>query len=233
MKKIFPGIDDLLSWVGDDEEKNGRPRSFIEEHPKLCIESLKAFKKKYYPEDKNNPKGKGKPLGAKFSERVFSYWLYKEVEEFDPTIESQKELVIKLPFIKPLTQLGNPENEVKIKKTPDLYLQYNNRKILVEFKTNIDMVEKDLYKFWLYKRHGNPDKEILFFIWEGEDNRFYKRGNRSESQYHSMLRLAVRDTIDEFVYFPIAENFDKEVLNHALEKLRSFLGVCPGFSNVK
>ena len=207
VKPKFKNIDDFLDYVGGNDDA----KYFISQYPQIGIDSLKAFKRKYYED---------RPLGAKFSERVFSYWLYKEVEEFSPTIERQKKLEIKLP----LEPSGVSENEVNIKKTPDLYLQYNNRKILVEFKTNIDMVEKDLYKFCLYKEYGDSDKEVLFFIWEREDNRFYKRGKRPESQYHSMLRLAVDDSvIDEFVYFPIAEELDEEVLNDALEKLRSFL----------
>ena len=203
----FHTIDDFRKrYVADNKIAN----QFVTDNNQISVLSLKAFKDKYY--------SKKPSLGSSFSERVFSYWLYKEVEQFTPlVIRTQEILLITLP-------LGT---EVQVKKSVDLSLEYNNGKTFIEFKTNIDMIEKDLYKFYLHHRFSKDEQsKKLLFVWESTDSRFYKSG--SDSQYFSLLNLALQDrVIDEFIYLPIDPDdpLNEDFLVKELGKLKNFLTI--------
>jgi len=55
---------------------NRLAKKFLEKHRCLSVASLRKFAEKY-------EKNKGSEGGAKFSERVFSYWIAKELFEYD------------------------------------------------------------------------------------------------------------------------------------------------------
>jgi len=202
MKELAVDDDGVAKYIAGNNEA----RQFLAQNQRLCVASLRAFKEKYYS-------GKSS-LGAKFSERVFIYWLYKEVERFSPTVRPQD----KLPLILQLR-----DGEAEMEKRVDLSLEYGGRKIIVELKTNIDMIEKDLYKLYLCHRFGpNEHIEKVLLVWEVKDNRFNRGG--TDSQYYSLIKLAQHDgVLDKFIYLPIEPESEGGFLEEQLDELRSFL----------
>jgi len=107
--KEFRNIDDFTT---DYVAQNSDACQFVEQYPRLGIKTLLAFSENYYSGKKSK--------GAKFSERVFSYWLYKEIEHLNPLVRTQDNLS----FILPL------EEKPKINKPVDFSFVCQQTKIL-------------------------------------------------------------------------------------------------------
>ena len=110
--------------------RNSHAESFVKNHKVLTVNSFFDFSKWYWDKSKFGPKG----AGSKFSERVFASWVYNHLEG-DKELE-EISMQHKMPLIVP-----------GVKKQVDLYLKTQRGSLLIEFKCNIDMVEKDLFKF--------------------------------------------------------------------------------------
>lgn len=208
----FNAIDDLVRGY---VSQNADACCFVKRHNYLCLKSFKEFLEIYY---RNN-----KSLGAKFSERVFSYWLYNyfkdfeyfKNERFSPSIRVQEQVEIKMALER--------DCPIITKRFDVCLLANSKRVVLIEFKANIDMVEKDLYKFYLLNRFYE-DKNIkkVFLIFENENNAFNRRNQ--PGHYLSLLELAKEDKIiDEFIYLP---GNDGNYLENQIKKIPKIFSSC-------
>ncbi|MCX5718219.1 MAG: hypothetical protein NTW44_07985 [Nitrospirae bacterium] len=101
-----------------------------------------------------------------------------------------------------------------IKKDADLFIKSNRNEIIIEFKCNIDMIEKDLFKLMLAPRKY---KKILF-IWEKRDNSKKAKSDK-ESSYITILKYAKeKKWIDEYFYFPLLGKNGRKVAPSRLKK---------------
>lgn len=188
--------DDLRKYVNQNDEAG----QFLKKNRELSPKSFGKFAVKY------NDLGKQRG-GAKFSERIFTSWTTAVLREAN--------------FPGPVSihhtySIGNIECDDRspLEKRIDFYFQSGKRKVCIEFKCNIDNIEKDLYKFWLIKRNGqNPDVVTVLLIWEAEDHWEYKKGGLS--QYAKLLQDAEGNKIlNAYFYLPqgndakIEENID-------------------------
>ena len=107
-----------------------------------------------------------------------------------------------------------------VSKLFDLYLKKtNNSSALIEFKCNIDMIEKDLFKFIYCKTESNK----VLFIWEVFDHRKTASGN--PSSYLKMLEYFERNKNIKYFYFPLLRDKkdkqdipDEEITKESLMK---------------
>lgn len=151
---------------------------FVTEHPTISAESFQAFNDWYWAEE--FPRG----AGAKFSERVFTYWIYKAVKDMQPKVFTHYQCKLIIPTVI---------------KDVDLYIETTRSKTLIEFKCNIDMIEKDLFKLM----HLNePKKRKCLFIWEVYDNS--KNRHDEDSSYMKLLKFFSDDKYGiDYFYFPL------------------------------
>ncbi len=184
--------------------QNDDALKFVNDYPLLTFESLLIFGKVY-----GCGKNRAGKLGSKFSERVFSYWIFNEIKQFNPIVKTQAKIFL-------------PLNNRQVRKDVDLSCEYCDTQYLIEFKANLDMVEKDLFKFWLFQELGQHDNSIkLMYIWECGDGRFDKNGE--DNQYLSLLKYARdRKIIDEFFYFPMDSGL-VDFLKAQIESLKYWL----------
>jgi len=150
-----------------------------------------------------------KTAGAKFSERVFSYWTIKEL------LKNNVSLSVK---IHDNIQISIGDDSIT--KKIDFSFQKNcgSRVYYIEFKCNIDMIEKDLYKFYLMKCYNSNHNFVTsMFIWERSDSRSYARGGLS--QYALLLKDAkTNGFLDEYFFFPIYDRKEECILNERIEQ---------------
>lgn len=179
----------------------------------LSVDSLRAFAERY-----NNLQRRG---GAKFSERVFIYWTVKKLLQNNVSLNVKIHDKFNIPIL-PV------EENIEVPKIIDFSFQCNNSsRVYIEFKCNIDMVEKDLYKFYLMKRNNhNPSIITSIFIWERVDHWKYANGNHG--QYALLLNDAkVKGSLDEFFYFPVYDRNNKyindEIIEHKINIFSNFL----------
>lgn len=202
-----------LTELWDDyASKNELAKSFLsnETHCCLSVPSLTKFAKIY-------EENKGRGAGAKFSERVFSYWIAKELFEYNVPLKVRIDDEISI-------ELSGEIGSIP-KKIDFSFKRGSGPRVYIEFKCNIDMVEKDLYKFYLMKR---DDDEIVtsIFIWERSDNWEYAKGG--PSQYARLLEDAqASGFLDRYFYFPIYDRNEESILDGRIElgiaKLSEFL----------
>lgn len=160
--------------------RNSHAESFVKNHKVLTVNSFFEFSKWYWDKSKFGPKG----AGSKFSERVFASWVYNHLEG-DKELE-EISMQHKMPLIVP-----------GVKKQVDLYLKTQRGSLLIEFKCNIDMVEKDLFKFSLSKSKS----EKVIFIWEMQDNMYSANGD--DSSYLKLLKYFKKKYNIYYFYFPV------------------------------
>jgi hypothetical protein len=182
-------FENLKEMKDEYINQNALARIFLQDRKILSINSLCAFFRKYEEKDKNGKK-KG---SASFSERVFSYWTMKILN--GKPCETHYS-----------TQNGQPL--VHNKKFDFFFEGKGKKKVFIEFKCNVDNIEKDLYKFWLLKRdRDKADKNIItaLVIWEGNDNSKRKKIDE-DSSYMKLLKDASvkkRNILNKYFYFPI------------------------------
>ena len=110
--------------------RNELAKKFLKDHQLLSYDYLCAFAKMYEKRDV----GGRKQGSAKFSERVFSYWTMKIIKE------------------KTCNTHYSPKNVQLLCSNMrfDFFFESErNKRVFIEFKCNIDNIEKDLYKFFL------------------------------------------------------------------------------------
>jgi hypothetical protein len=130
--------------------------------------------------------------GSAFSERVFSYWIMKILLDanFTPPFFVHKEIDV---------VLGYGQNTPVRKKIDFSFNRNNGNPVFIELKCNIDLIEKDLYKFFLMQSH-NVNGEKLILIWEDEDRR--QDQNQQPNQYIRLLNDAKHSSyLNEYFYF--------------------------------
>jgi hypothetical protein len=171
---------------------------FLQIYPEFSEEAAQAFMKKYYL------KGLGGSLGSKFSERVFRSWILKALEE--KVYEPVKRKSFKFSLIldgKVITDNKKPDMYIKRKE--------DNKEILVEFKCDIDNIEKDLFKLYF---SDEKFKKILF-VWENWDNGESTKGGKGS--YLKILEAFQGQHNIDFVYMPI---FKDKKMTDIKEKLK-------------
>ena len=175
---------------------NRLAKNFLERHRCLSVASLREFAEKY---EKNK---RGSEGGAKFSERVFSYWIAKELFEYDASsrvrIHDNREIRL--------------HDKTTVDKRIDFSFQRGSGpRVYIEFKCNIDMVEKDLFKFYLMKRN-KCEIVTSIFIWERCDKWEYAKGG--PSQYARLLEdTQAHGFLDEYFYFPIYDRNEEHIVD--------------------
>ena len=160
--------------------KNTHAVSFVNKHDVLTVKSFIKFSEWYWDENKFGPKG----AGAKFSERVFASWVYNYLNRSKVLKE------ISMQHKMPLKVEG-------VEKQVDLYIKTSGGSSLIEFKCNIDMVEKDLFKFSLSKSKS----EKVIFIWEMPDKMYSSKGE--DSSYLKLLKYFKKEYGIHYFYFPV------------------------------
>jgi len=195
-------------YINNNELANG----FLNNHNNqaLSYNSLRAFAGLYEERDQN-----GRRMGsAGFSERVFSYWTMRQLENngnYTPVdIQYNHEI-----------ELRDDEDILgTVRKRFDFsFVGLDDRRIIIEFKCNIDNVEKDLYKFYLLKRENlNANRFVTaLLVWEVENNWLDRNGNLG--QYARLIRDAkVSGFLDEYFYFAVEDdeqNIDQEIRGYA------------------
>jgi len=181
----------------------------------LTYKSLRAFFDEYETAKKNGKK----EGGAKFSERVFSYWTMKNLKKNGsyPEVTIQHRHQIKLHSIK-------GEEAYVTKKFDFSFEGATNKKVFIEFKCNIDNIEKDLYKFFLLKGDKSIKNSVTaIVIFEGEDNWKNKRkkNNGELSGYAKLLQDSkAKELLDEYFYFPIN---NKRKATKGIKSYKNFL----------
>ena len=119
-----------------------------------------------------------------------------------------------------------------ITKYPDFVIRSDKSKIYVEVKKNIDLVEKDIFKYILL-REGKEEngmdtdagEKVLEVIWEYDDHSRSKEGNKGH--YHTILEFAKqRGWIDHFTYLYVCDSkgsLAEEDYENRIEELARFL----------
>jgi hypothetical protein len=178
-------------------QQNEQSRLFLQNYPELCADSFFKFEEEYYK--KMNEKDKS--AGSKFSERVFTQWIYNVVKDLSPTLIPQAKLE--------LASEG-------VQKQIDLHLMLRNKDhFLIEFKCNIDMIEKDIFKF-IYLKQTNAKK--LMFIWESVDS---SRSRHNDfCSYIKILDFFKKNNGIEYFYFPLWQKNGKTYLKYDAETLQ-------------
>jgi hypothetical protein len=150
-----------------------------------------------------------KYTGAKTSERFFQIFLCHILESLNcqPTITRHH----------PLNIMLDAEREIEKRCRIDLRIDMNATTIFIELKKNIDLIEKDLFKWFLITKEPSVQRHHkLQIIWEREDRSRDKRSGKP-NQYQQLLKYAVLNGwIDDYFYLTY-DTFDDTV-----RKLRDF-----------
>ena len=163
-------------------KKNKEAYEFVAKYPDFTASAFKKFEEWYWDESKFDGKGGG----SKFSERVFSFWIYNFLNSNNTSFE-----------IKPQSKF--PLVIDGVTKQVDLHLLTNNGSSLIEFKCNIDMIEKDIFKFIYSDLEANK----IIFIWEVCDNS--KAANGEDSSYLKILKHFKSVSNINYFYFPLMD----------------------------
>ncbi|MFA5386762.1 MAG: hypothetical protein WC297_03815 [Candidatus Paceibacterota bacterium] len=165
------------------EKENGPTKTFLKKYGELSEKSLLAFFDEHYKKDKSN----NRIRSSSFSDRVFAWW----------TMQFLNDKVCNAPYS------PKDDNPLVSNKKFDFFFEgRGKKKVFIEFKKNIDNIEKDLFKFWLLNGAGT-DKNIItaLVVWEENDNSTYKNGDRSS--YINILKHAKKaEFLTEYFYLP-------------------------------
>ena len=180
-------------------DNNEQAKLFLQKFPILSAESFFEFGEEYYING---------PAGSKFSERVFTQWIHNAVEKLSPQLitQSKLELIVE-----------------GVKKEVDLQLILRGTDhFLIEFKCNIDMIEKDIFKF-IFLSNKTAKKSI--FIWEYTD--FSQSRDNTDSSYLKILNyFKINYNIDYF-YFPLhkkdGKRYDQDALQQKIDTFIDYL----------
>ena len=147
---------------------------------------FEEFKEEFFIPKYNRDHGK-----SKYSEQVFMRF----IEKLAPQTKCDRHFKLEITL----------ENSSKrIGKDIDIYFETLNSVFLVEIKKNIDLVEKDLFKWFLMKNCGweqrnnqNPNGKKykkVELIWE-------EKPQSDDCQYLRLLKYAERQNwIDRYIY---------------------------------
>lgn len=179
----------LNEWKRIFENKPDISSNFSEE------KSFKKFVRLYLEKYRKN-------IGmSKVSEPYFRLFISELIKDLDHVKVEPKHHRIELPNFK------------NVKKSFDIAVEINNVNFLIELKKNIDMIEKDIFK-WILIKDEKKYKKIQI-IWEQEDRSLNK--DRRPNQYMQFLDYAKdKGWIDDYFYF-LPTNFESEK-----ERLRRF-----------
>ncbi len=153
------------------------------------FETFKKFFELYYPKDKI----KGRQLSA-FSERFFMLFLADLFKKWD-----------KIKYQRKLTLEKLSENGDDTYKFVDMAIIINSKEFLIDFKMNIDLVEKDLFKGYLIKRKKleGSKKKLKYFLIIFEKKDDSKNKNTRDSQSLQLLKHGKKEgLISDYFYFP-------------------------------
>ena len=173
----FDSLHKLRSHI---EEGNRNVGNFLKEkeNTELNANSFGTFVKEY-----EHLKGQ-EQSGSKFSERIFAYWIMRELEE-GVTLTLHEKIEIS-----PIAEGTSKGLEASVPKVIDYFINgKDNAGVFIELKKNIDNIEKDLYKFYLMKKSKYSDSNTVLLIWENEDH-WKDRKSGNLSQYAILLEDA-------------------------------------------
>ena len=174
--------------IHDYVNENLIAQNFIQKHECLTECNLIDFEREYAL--------KGKEGGAKFSERVFAYWLYVEFNKIE---QSQIEYI---PHFRKLTRIDG------VSKNYDFVVKTQRATNIFEFKCNIDMVEKDIFKFFI----SDPNANRILLIWEAFDNSL--TSSCEEGSYLKLLKFAKsNEWLTDYFYLPVYKDRLKKNVN--------------------
>ncbi|PKL48462.1 MAG: hypothetical protein CVV39_04350, partial [Planctomycetes bacterium HGW-Planctomycetes-1] len=144
-----------------------------------------------------------------FSERVFACWIMDEHM-------SGKNFKV-LPTVQDDIKVLNGTVNKRIDFSYEGTKRQRKFKVLIEFKCNIDLIEKDLYKFYLIPRCVKKLQIIkCLFIWEWKDNWTDKNGQ--PSSYAKLLEHAQRKGfLNQYFYFSPSMTFPHLLYHYELE----------------
>lgn len=150
------------------------------------------------------------------------------------SLMEQEELSFRIAYRGFPVQLALPglKRQNIIKKIFDFaILSDDNTLLIADVKTNIDLVEKDLYKLFLLSEaelieypvlNSKPkDLKTLQSIWEGDGNNRWSKDPRSLSHEAALIELAkIKGHLDEYLYVPFN---DEAFVKDQLSKVRTWL----------
>lgn len=181
-------------------------RNFLNEFPMFSAEAARAFCDTYY--EGEGTKG---TKGSKYSERVFKNWISNALQN---KISDEEKIS------KSGLKIGG--EVISDSKKPDMYIKRNSdgKRVLIEFKCNIDMVEKDLFKIYF---NSDNDCKYILFIWEHHD---HSKSRRNPNEYSSYLKIlnsfkkhALSQGINfDFIYMPIYTDENETAKNGDVEE---------------
>lgn len=187
-------------------KKNSSAVKFLQKksNQSFNVNSFKRFGEEY-----------SKSGNAAFSEKVFVKWIWNELKENNKVeITPQKTYPIEI-----------KGGTGRIEKNADLFIETNKIKMILEFKCNIDMIEKDIFKLMLAPK----EYKKLLFIWEQYNNELNRFG--VDSSYTTILKCAKEQKwIDDYFYFPLWEKDDEtrvpdNKIKKEIERFKKYLKV--------
>lgn len=203
-------------------KKNCDADKFLITHERICPMSLIEFKREYYKEYRDETEGKKSrsSLGAKFSERVFAYWLFRELEDVGHQEGVSVHKKVRVTAV----------TSEKIDYIIDFSFQNKHRNYYIEFKCNIDNIEKDLYKFsrihdrWREGELGSEEPIKVLFVWEREDNSYKYRSGERRKDAVLLEDAKCTGILDDYFYFPCEKELMATKLESEVARLTKFLG---------
>jgi len=199
-----------------EKECRGDPNSKVsdffkkKENRELTVNSLKAFGRNYEYWKKS------KESGAKFSERIFTYWIIQELKTRgfkEARLRKRYDVPIRIPT-------GNGKTEEITKVIDFCFIDKDGKEIYIEYKCNIDLVEKDLYKFYLIKRYKEQKPTTVLLIWEIRNNWNDKKKNEPSQCANLLINAKAERILDEYFYLPIS---DKNKLREQVFDFKRFI----------
>ena len=171
-------------------KENEKADAFLKNGMDLQPETFYKFLEQYEELEKSG--------GSKFSERVFAGWLETLLGE-KAVLEPHKKIESVIP---------------NVYKNYDFLVSLGSLKIIIELKCNIDMIEKDIFKFVITP--SSPSAEIIkiLLVWEKWDNS--KARNGDLSSYMKIANHAKeKGWINAFFYL---RGYDRKSMCECTEK---------------
>ena len=158
--------------------------------------------------------------GGKYSERFFALFLAHILTDLGKEFALRRRKKVRIHL----------EKDKSVNKLFDFCLSFDGREILIEQKFNIDLVEKDIFKFYLLNRAlGRRRPEAVIIIFSG----ICDVGQEEMSgSYVTLLEFAKREGfLDEFFVIGLADTYgdwkekryNSRRYDEQLGKLRTFL----------